>query len=87
MSMLTGSQIRAARGALNWSVSELSRRSGVSGSTIKRVEASEGTPASTTANVNAIRSTLESAGIEFIGTPNDAPGIRIHKIDAPGSDE
>ncbi|SMH56245.1 hypothetical protein SAMN05661107_3223 [Maritimibacter sp. HL-12] len=24
-------------------------------------------------------STLESAGIEFIGTPDDAPGIRIHR--------
>ena len=27
----------------------------------------------------AIKSALEAAGIEFIGTPTDAPGIRIHK--------
>lgn len=25
-----------------------------------------------------IQTALEAAGIEFIGTPNDAPGIRIH---------
>jgi hypothetical protein len=26
----------------------------------------------------ALKATLEAAGIEFIGTPDDAPGIRIH---------
>ncbi len=28
----------------------------------------------------AIKSALEAAGIEFIGTPGDAPGIRIHRL-------
>ena len=41
------------------------------------MEASEGTPVSTAANLHAIKSALEAAGIEFIGTPNDRPGIRI----------
>jgi hypothetical protein len=26
----------------------------------------------------SIKTALEAAGIEFIGTPEDAPGIRIH---------
>ena len=26
----------------------------------------------------AIKKTLEAAGIEFIGTPDEGPGIRIH---------
>ena len=46
-------------------------------STIKRMEANDGAPVSTVANLNAIKSALEAAGIEFIGTPDDRPGIRI----------
>ena len=26
-----------------------------------------------------IRATLEAAGIEFVGTPDDGPGIRLRK--------
>jgi transcriptional regulator with XRE-family HTH domain len=78
MSSITGAQVRAARHALRWTVLELSELSRVSTSTIKRIEAGEGIPASTGANLSALRRVLEAAGIEFIGTPDDAPGIRIH---------
>lgn len=27
----------------------------------------------------ALKATLEAAGVEFIGTPDDGPGIRIHR--------
>ena len=77
ISMITGSQIRTARFALRWSIQELARRSMVSTSTIKRVEADDGRPSATAANLAALQSTLEAAGIEFIGTPDDGPGIRI----------
>lgn len=77
--MLTGSQIRAARHALRWSVFELAGKSKVSTSTIKRLEASDGLPNSTKANLSAVSACLEAAGIEFIGTPDDRPGIRIGK--------
>ena len=75
--MITGTQVRIARYALRLSVSDLSVASGVSISTIKRIEAQDGVPASTGPNIEAIRSSLEAAGIEFIGTPDDGPGIRI----------
>jgi transcriptional regulator with XRE-family HTH domain len=75
--MLTASQIRSARHALNWSVNELSANSGVSPSTIKRIESSKGVPNSNIPTVAALRASLESAGIEFIGAPDDDPGIRI----------
>ena len=78
MSMLTSAQLRMARHALRWSVSELVEISGLSISTIKRIEASDGEPNSTKANLAALQKALESAGIEFIGTPDDAPGVRIH---------
>ena len=77
MSMITGSQIRSARSALRWSVEELATRSAVSPRTIKRMEVDNGTPNSTAANIAAIKTALEAAGIEFIGTPTDRPGIRI----------
>jgi hypothetical protein len=34
-------------------------------------------PNTTRANLLALQSTLEAAGIEFIGTADDGPGIRI----------
>ncbi len=77
--MITGAQLRSARYALRWSVSDLATTSGISTSTIKRIEAMDGKPNSTAANISALQKTLESAGIEFIGTPDDGPGIRIRK--------
>ena len=82
--MLSGVQIRMARAALGWSVNNLAHKSEVSGSTIKRMESEEQISLRTSANINAIRSTLEAAGIEFIGTPDDAPGIRLR---GPSRDE
>ena len=79
--MITGSQIRSARHAIKLSVEELAQKSGVSTRTIKRMEAENGVPNSTVPNLNAIQSALESAGIEFIGTPDDRPGIRIRTQD------
>ena len=76
--MITGTQIRSARIALRWSVETLADRSGVSVRTIKRIEVFDTVPNSTLPNISAIRSALESAGIEFIGTPDDGPGIRIY---------
>lgn len=72
-----------ARNALRWSVRELAEHSSVSTSTINRAEVDDGVPKITRANLAALRASLEAAGIEFIGTPGDAPGIRIHR---PGTD-
>ncbi|MGJ8588265.1 MAG: hypothetical protein ACSHXW_08930 [Yoonia sp.] len=78
MSNITSSQIRSARYGLKISVQKLSDLSGVSVRTIKRMEAEVGVPKSTLPNLNAVQAALEAAGIEFIGTPEDGPGIRIH---------
>ena len=76
--VITGTQLRAARGALNLSVAQLARMAGVGHATIVRYEAFSGTPKSRKDNLQRIQSVLEAAGIEFIGSPNDGPGIRIH---------
>ncbi len=75
--MITGAQIRAARAALNWSASKLAEASGVSQPTVQRFEQTDGIPPSRSSTLNEIKKTLESAGIEFVGTPDDGPGIRI----------
>jgi len=61
---LTPAQIRAARGILNWSAQELSQRSLVSFSTVRRAECDEG-PAVRALAMNRIHNALRDAGIEF----------------------
>ena len=66
-----------ARNALGWSIKALSERSSVSVRTIKRIESEGGLAVATQANIKLIVTTLEAAGIEFIGAPNDGPGVRL----------
>ena len=75
--MLNGAQIKMARAALNWSVSELAANSSVSISTIKRMENEKAEFNTTAANIKLIRETLEAAGVEFIGSEGEGPGVRL----------
>ena len=77
MSMLTGMQIRLARSALGWSVAKLASKSLVSARTINRLETEKEEFKITPANLKMICETLEAAGIEFIGAPDDGPGVRL----------
>ncbi|WP_237478522.1 PAS domain-containing protein [Lichenibacterium dinghuense] len=61
---LTGAQIRGARGLLDWSLAQLAQASGVSVSTIKRMEdGSEGTTRPSKAE--AVRRALQTGGVSF----------------------
>lgn len=75
--MITGLQIRAARAALGWSATELAKRSSIAMKTVARLEQSNGIPPSHSSTLHEIKKTLEAAGVEFIGAPDDAPGIRV----------
>ena len=75
--LITSSQIRAARALLKWTAQELADSSGVAISTIKRLELMPGVPYGQVRILAAIQSALEGAGIEFIGSPEDAPGVRL----------
>ena len=55
----------------------LAEHSAVSVSTIKRLESEDGLNKATEANLKLIRTTLEAAGIEFIGDANEGPGVRL----------
>lgn len=63
----------------------LASQTNIGVATIKRYEAAEGVPASRKGHLSTIKATFEAAGIEFIGSPDDAPGIRIHKTNSSGS--
>jgi transcriptional regulator with XRE-family HTH domain len=75
--MITGIQIRAARAALKWSADRLSKEAGVGIQTVMRFEAAEGVPPSRSSTLLDVKAALEAAGIEFIGSPTDRPGIRL----------
>jgi hypothetical protein len=51
--------------------------SGVGIATIRRYELMSGVPAGNARSVEAIQNALEEAGIEFVGTPEDRPGVRM----------
>jgi hypothetical protein len=46
--------------------------------TIQTAEAEGGDNKVRKSSILAIKAALEAAGIEFIGSPDNAPGIRIH---------
>jgi transcriptional regulator with XRE-family HTH domain len=74
---LTPAQSRAARGLVDWSQSELGRRSNLSESTIRDFEKGRRLPSLN--NLAAIRSALESAGVIFIDQNGEGPGVRLKK--------
>jgi transcriptional regulator with XRE-family HTH domain len=75
--MIAGAQIRSARAMLRWSAQKLADRANVSVQTIKRFEAADGIPPSRSSTLLDVKAALEAAGIEFIGSPTDRPGIRF----------
>ena len=77
--MITSDQIRAARSMLRWTGKDLAEKSGIGFSTLMRLEVEEGVPKAQVKTLEAIRKTFEKAGIEFIGSPDDAPGVRLRK--------
>ena len=79
MSIVHFSQIKMARSALGWSTQKLSEESEVSSRTLNRMETSEGFSAATKANLSMVQRTFEEAGIEFIGSADEGPGVRLWK--------
>jgi transcriptional regulator with XRE-family HTH domain len=77
--MITSAQIRAARGMLDWSRKDLAKSSGLSFASMIRLESFDGVPSSNFKTLEAIKTAFEQAGIEFIGTPEDRPGVRLNK--------
>ena len=78
--MITADQIKAARALLGWSQPQLVVASGVSLPTIVRMESSVGPGRSSASNVDAVRQSLENAGVMFLSADEiGGPGVRLKK--------
>jgi len=75
--MLSSSQIRAARALLGWSGTDLTEKSGVGITTLRRYELQKGIPSANTSVLLTLKETLENAGIEFTGDPLVNPGVTL----------
>ena len=81
--MLRANQIRAARALLNWSQTELVEKSGLSLTTVRRMEDETiGPERSSAGNVAIVTTVLKEAGVCFLeaGEAVDGgPGVRMEK--------
>ena len=51
--------------------------SGVGTATIQRMEVMEGVPTGNVKTLLALKRALEDAGVEFVGSPEKSPGVRL----------
>jgi transcriptional regulator with XRE-family HTH domain len=62
---------------LRWSAKETAERVGVALTTVQRLEQVDGLPGGRAQTLFELQQALEAAGVEFIGTPDDKPGVRL----------
>nr|WP_246710398.1 MULTISPECIES: transcriptional regulator [unclassified Martelella] len=79
MKKITSAQIRAGRALIRWTASDLARAAKIGIATVRRAEADEGEIRMTEANLSAVVSALESAGVLFISENGGGPGVRLRR--------
>jgi len=70
-------QVRAGRALIGWTQDRLAEASGLPKRTIARIELADGSPRAAT--LTAIRTALESAGVEFVPENGGGAGVRLRK--------
>lgn len=75
--IITDGQLRAARGLLGWSQTELGEKAQVSLGTIQRLESENGTVGCRVDTLDRVVAALESAGIRFV--TEDIIGIKVRR--------
>ncbi|WP_315924821.1 transcriptional regulator [Mesorhizobium sp. SP-1A] len=76
---VSGRQIAAGRALTGLDQKKLADAARISLPTLRRMEASEGQAAGLPNNVLAVRAALETAGVIFIDSNGDGPGVRLRK--------
>jgi transcriptional regulator with XRE-family HTH domain len=81
--MRYSAQIRAARGLLGWSQTQLARAAGIGIATLQRLEQNRGVVKGNFSTVLKIQSALEAAGIHFLDDSGGEIGVKLstRKID------
>lgn len=77
--LITPEQIRAARALLKWRASDLAEHAELSLASIQRMEQDHGTDRASAKNVEAVRQTLDGAGVEFIPENGAGVGVRLKR--------
>lgn len=79
-SMITGSQIRAARALLRWSASDLAESAAIGIATVHRAEAVDDFPPLNVKTLLKVQQSLEGAGVVFLASgesKDGGPGCRL----------
>ena len=74
--MITSGQIKAARALVGWTARDLAAKAEIGFSTLIRLESADGVPAGNIKTIDAVKKSLEAAGVEFIGSPDSQAGVR-----------
>ena len=77
MAAISAAQLRAARGLLGWSQTDLAKNAKVGRATIADFESGKREPYSRT--LDDLRTALEDEGVEF--TNGEQPGVRLKRKD------
>lgn len=75
--LIASDQIRAGRALIKWSADDLALSAGVGVATIRRFESVPGVPSGQLRVLELVKKSLQNAGVEFIGTPDDRSGVRL----------
>jgi len=75
--VITGTQIKAARAMLYWSATETAEKARLTRLTVERLEQHPGIPPSRAQTLASLQKVFEAAGIEFVGSPEEGPGVRL----------
>lgn len=73
-------QIRAARALLRLSSTELANIAGLAPITLRKLESETIVSNPRKETLLRLKTTLESRGIEFLGTPEKDPGVRLKSL-------
>lgn len=81
LQLVSGAQVRAARGLLRWGVRELAEASGASASTIRRIEEGDSVPESRDARLlHAVRAAFSRAGVQFFRAPDGSGAVSLNRL-------
>jgi hypothetical protein len=78
LKLITGRQLRAARGLLGWGQVELANKAKVAIGTIRRMESFDEEVGCQASTLYKVRTALEKGGIEFLH--DDKPGVRLNAV-------
>ena len=73
--LISGRHVRAARGILGWTQSDLAKKARVALGTLRRMEDFDGPVGTRIETLKRVMAVLDKAGVEFLN--DGSPGVRL----------